>query len=181
MADLITIDDVRLYDPASIGPNVEEVVGMLISAMSQFVIDYTGRDFAATSYTERNGYLASGDTIIPKHSPLVSVTSLVIDGETVPVSTDDDTPGYRIDGDVLKLLGYSVGKKSKVTLVYTAGVVPTASLKLAVVRLVQLALKERGSIGTQSQSMAGYSVSYLPSIIPATVREVLDQHRVRGF
>jgi hypothetical protein len=181
MSDLVTLEEVKLYD-GNLSTASDSVLSLLISAQSQFVQDYTGRDFTASQYTERQGYVASDDTIIPKHSPLVSVQTLTVDGTDIPVSTAQDVPGYRLDGDSIKLSSeYTLGKRPKITIVYTAGVVPDASLKLAVIRLVLLAFKERGGIGTQSQSMSGYTVSYLPAMIPAVVREVLEQHRIKGF
>jgi hypothetical protein len=178
--DLVTKDDVRLYDPA-LGVNVDDVLGLLISAQSEFVCEYTGQTYASTPYSERQGYVASGDTIIPKHTPLVSVQSLKINDETIPAITAEVTAGYRVEGDVIKLEGYRVGKKTKIEIAYTAGSAASADLKWAVIQLVILAMKERGSIGSQSQSMAGYSVSYLPSMVPNRVREVLERHRAKGF
>lgn len=68
----------------------------------------TGRDqLAPTTYTERISGSGTAQ-LIPSNLPIVSITTLEIDGRTMPVSTGFGIPGYFFDADRIQLSGGGV-------------------------------------------------------------------------
>lgn len=68
----------------------------------------TGRDeLAPTTYTERISGSGTSE-LIPSNLPIVSITTLTIDGRLMPASTGFGVPGYFFDSDRIQLTGGGV-------------------------------------------------------------------------
>lgn len=79
----------------------------LISAFSQFFLTLISREnILAATYTERrNGTGTKSLGLI--NTPIISVTSVVVNNITVPASADGVQPGYVADENTIQLLGGS--------------------------------------------------------------------------
>jgi hypothetical protein len=177
MANLVSLEAVKTYLGPETGPGSDDLLAQLITAMSAWFERETGRTFAAAPRVEEQIHDGS-DTIIPQAWPITEVTSIVANGETVPESTGPDISGWYRLGAVLRLRSYYVGSGALLELSYTAGYTEIpADIQQAVIEMVALKYRERGSIGTSSQSVAGINVSFLPAIVPAFVRGVIEGYR----
>jgi hypothetical protein len=177
--DLVTIDEVKTYGGVK-DLESDTILESLIDQVSADVEGYTGLTFESTPVSERREDIC-GQVIVPRRAPVASVQGVTLDGSPIPQSTAGDVVGWWLDGMVIRLCGYYVRSGQAVVLEYTAGQPAPDDLKLAVIRLVILAYRERTSIGRASESVGGYSQTFLPSIIPQTVRDVLDRYRIPRF
>jgi hypothetical protein len=130
---------------------------------------------------KRNGN--GKDRIITKSSPLVSVTSVTIDGVSIPASPDGIAAGYIVDDTMLYLVGYTFTKGvQNVTLVYRGGVTLGSSLQqmLEHACLVTCALwwkrrahVDQASIGSPQLG----TISYTQKDLPAEAMTIINQIR----
>jgi uncharacterized phiE125 gp8 family phage protein len=159
----------------------------LLSAASEFVQRQTGRTFALVTYTEPHDW--NGEhLLVPKNYPVTAVASVSIDGQTIDKATDETTPGWIQDGNVIRLRNVplrdwlSVRRVANCTISYTAGYASIPQdIQQAVLELAALKFRERAHIGQASQTLQGSSVSFLPSIVPLSVQAVLDSYRSVSF
>lgn len=136
----------------------DTALSRLISAASAVIIGALNIPTVfdpGTNMTERrNGN--GGDRMVTKVSPIISITSLTIDGVAIPAS-DGTSAGYLFDDHLVYLIGYTFTRGiQNVTLVYRAGVVAGSVTQLALEQacLVTCALwwKRRAHIDQASMS-----------------------------
>ena len=154
-------------------------LAQLISSVTTEFEVYTGRALASAVRTESQVYRGRGCIIIPRYYPVTAVSTVTIDGTAVTAAGSWSGSGWFLVNDQIHLRGTEVEQGSLVELVYTAGyaTVP-ADLERAAVEAVILKFRERGHVGASSMNAAGMSVSFLPSMMPNTVRQVLESYRV---
>lgn len=151
---------------------------LIASVTTEFEV-YTGRALASAARTESQVYRGRGLIITPRYYPVTDVTSVTIDGTAVAAAGSWAGTGWYLLNDQIHLRGTEVENGSLVALAYTAGYETVPSdLERAAVESVILKFKERGHVGASSMNAAGMSVSFLPSMMPNTVRQVLDAYRV---
>ena len=99
----------------------DALLNRLISAASQYIQSWLNRSFAAAQQTEvRNGTGTS--MMVFGDYPVVAVSSVVINGTSVPKSPDGVQAGYMFDARSLYLIGYSFPMAlQNVSLTYTYG------------------------------------------------------------
>lgn len=149
-----------------------------VQAVSARFESMISRNILARSYTDiLNGYW--GRVIIPRQYPIVSVSSLLVDGTTVSVAPTIADTGYFATEHVVYLRHMFVSTGyANVEITYNAGysTVP-ADIQQACAEWAALQFKERTHIGNASQSMSGISVSYLPSVVPQSVLTVASAYK----
>lgn len=149
----------------------------LLEATSVWLEAKCGRRFAAADYTDR--FTGDGSNLrLLRCSPVIQVSSVTIDGQPVANSVNGQ-PGWYLDGAMMRLVGYLFTEGAQVSISYRAGYefdIP-ADVVQAVLEMAALKYRERGHIGTSSQSLAGQSVSFLPSVTPIAVQSVIDTYR----
>lgn len=150
----------------------DDLLSWLITSVSTWFEGKCGRTFSQGVYTETHA--VPRDCILPVHTPVTAISSIIVDG--IPLAAED----YQLDGDVIRLstlVAMWQGRKATVT--YTAGYAQVpADVEQAVIEMVSLKFQERKRVGTASESASGYSQTFLPTITPRSVQEVIDIYRV---
>lgn len=181
MANLTTVDEVKSQGGIT-SLSSDDRLSALVTSTSDFIARYTGLDFGtAASFVDQ--FTGDGSQLyVPQHSPLASVTSLVVAGTPIDPSADPATDaGWYIADRAVRLRYYTFTDDALVVLTYTAGATAPTPLVQACIDLVLMAYKETPHIGTQSQSIAGSSMTFLPSLLPRRIQMVLDLYKRPSF
>ena len=150
----------------------------LVTASSQYIQSWLNRTIAPQVYSEvRDGNGKAN--IYFKNWPVTAVSSLVMDGITVPASPDGIQPGYTFDTRMLYLIGYAPNRaQQNIVLQYTAGYASTPpELEQACIELCALRYRERDRIGHASKSVAGEVVSFTIVDLPKPVLTILNNYK----
>lgn len=179
MADLTTLDSVKLQifgrDPSAI--DADEVLQVYIAAASAWFRRQVGRHIGMATFTEKLLH-EGGDLISTREFPVSGVSAFTSDGVPVPAALDDASSGWIILGGMLYVRGWCIPERSVLSLTYTAGYSPVpADVEQAVREMVALKYREKGSLGTQTLSALGQSITFLPSITPRSVQDVIEGYR----
>ena len=157
------------------------ILSRLISAVSSWIQLEIGRYLSAAIYTETyNG--KGGNRLMVRNFPIQSVSSLVVNEDTIlPAETQLGT-GYLFDSRMIYLNGFSFYRGfQNVCVTYIAGPFPgDPELYLAeqiCIRLVALSYNERTRTGQDSKSMAGESVHFITSELPKDIAMMLNKLR----
>lgn len=175
--DLTTASDVRAFVGVKSDQD-DELIGALVSAASEAVKSWLSRDILSQPYTRifhgHGGY----DLVMPEY-PVTAVSSVAIDGISVPAAAAYGQPGYRFDENQVWLTGYRFTKGfGNVSVTWQAGYpsVPR-DIAEAVRELVSLVYKERERIGMSSKSVQGETTAYIVKEMPDRVRMILQPYR----
>ncbi len=184
-------------------PTTDDVLlqRMLTSASTQ-IQEYLGYDvqrgymLAATPYTETRdgvddgmGWQNQWVYLIPvRWSPIVSVSSVTIDGQVIPSGGDAvNNPGWFIDlADPIQIFvsGYKPIPRARKNVIfsYTGGypLIPY-DLEQATIELIALRYKEIQRIGVRSLAMAGESTTYNIGALPDSTRMAINAYRRVGL
>jgi hypothetical protein len=194
MADLTTLENVKSYMQIT-DTSQDIVLARLISAFSQWFLTQVNRGaLISSTYTEqRNGQ--GGDSLTTIYWPIQSITSLTVDGITIPASVNG-SPGYVFDSFTIWLTtGYSLTSgfsscfdarfrrgRGNVQILYVAGYtnVPL-DIEQAVIDQVAFTLRRQPNLGTTSQSMNGITtVSFSQKDLAPGVQAVVEFYRDRA-
>lgn len=175
--DLTTLSDVREFLGIT-GTTDDVLIQRLITSASDYIQSWLNRSFAVKSYTQKlsgnGGYIQSFSSY-----PVLSVSSVIIDGITINESSTFQSNGYVFDEKFLFLKGYRFNRGClNVTLIYSAGysVVPF-EISQTCVDLVSLRYKERTRIGEMSKSLAGEVVTYSQKDFSLSTRTILNNYK----
>jgi len=203
--DLCGLADVKSW--LSIGTSAtgdDSLLTRLITATSaDFLAEIDRYDFFAASFTDvlrgralaqipirmDEPYLGS-HRIVLRHWPVNSITSLVLDGVTVPASTDGVASGYWLDTNTdpenrqtVTLIGYVFTQMSIATVAYDAGyeAVP-GDVAQAAIEWVAARYRNRASGGMSSQRLSegrsqSEDVSFVPWDIPKSTQRVIERYK----
>lgn len=178
MADLTTLTDVKLWLNIT-SDTSDAILTKLIAGASSFIEGWLSRPLASAAYTER--YNGTGAyAMLLNNYPITAVSSLVIDGATVPAAASSTGNGYLFDTGGLYLVGpycFTRGRQN-ITITYTAGyaTIP-ANIQQACFELVSKKYKERDRIGQNSKTLAAEIVSFAPSDLSDEVKSILNNYR----
>lgn len=184
MADLTTLDNAKAYLGLDAGQSADDaLLSRLISAASKFLTKQIDRTLASTAYTMT--FDGDGDAwVLLREYPVVSVASVTVDGVTVPQRTTVTGEGWLLDGDRVRLVGYTFARGvQNCTIAYTAGYSTTPEdVEQAVIELVAYRYKSKDRTGIMSKTLvsnesvmfSGYSNS------TASVDAVIEQYRRPG-
>lgn len=172
-----TATDVKAYLNLSITTD-DALITAMIAEESAFIESWTNRSFASAAHIDVFG--GNGGT---EHTfgyyPAISVTSVTVDGITIPAAATITDKGYMLLDGRLLLFGYVFGwGKRNCQVVYSAGyaTIP-ADIKRACIDLVCWKYKERTRIGMSTQAMAGETTVYQVAEMPDHVKTILRQYR----
>ncbi|MFH1057805.1 MAG: head-tail connector protein [Pseudomonadota bacterium] len=172
----------------------------LIEAVSAQFMAYTGRKLTARDYSPDplspaydpdNAWLdGSGyaEQLLPQY-PVVSVTSVVLDGQALPAALEPGQSGYVVDSaaGVLALVCGVFGRgRRNLAIAYRAGFAPVpADLMQACVEQAATRFQESGAgqgrLGVSARTLADGSVSYATAALLPQVAAVLDRYRARSL
>lgn len=198
--DLTTIAAVAAYIGGIDGTNTEvnSLLQTLITSASAYAENFCGRDFRKLTYTE--AYNGTGfQSIILRQAPVVSITSVVADGITIPARVGT-TPGFVNDASGTL---YATGNYrfppgfQNIAVTYVAGWVtpgqgqmtspPTGvtlpmDLQQAVIETVALKYKsQRNNIGIAARQIAGETISYSQVDVPKSAAPVFGFYQRVGI
>lgn len=175
--DLTTLTNVRAWLGIT-SVNDDAILSRLITSASAYIQSWINRSFALQTYSEsRSGN--GGAVMAFADYPVTAVSSVVIDGQTIPQSPDGQQAGYVFDANTIGLIGYRFNKGfNNVQLVYTAGYANVPfEIEQACIELLSLRYRERERIGHQSKSVQGETVSYIVKDMPDSVKTILNNYR----
>src|SRR3954454_9838782 len=122
--DLTTLADVKGWlqtGQAAFPATDDALLTRLVSAASQYVQTWLGRQIASADYLEvRDG--TGGHRLQFACFQVTAVLSLTIDGQAVPAAAWFNAAGYRFSSTQLSVRGYSFKREAQnVVIAYTAG------------------------------------------------------------
>ena len=175
---LVTLAQVKAHIGNAADATDDAILQRITDSVCSFLESACNRTFGVTNYVEhRNG--SGGRFIVLNHYPVVQITSLQVNGETIPQSASWEAPGwvltqgYRVD---LRGASYAFWSGSmNVSVSYSAGfsAIP-GDLQHAALVMAAQAYKERDRVGLTSKSIGGEGVSFLtemPDYVERVVRE----------
>lgn len=160
----------------------DPILARLIESAFLFCEGETGLLFEPKSFSE----VYSGDgtaELIPAQQPLVSVSSLTIDGEAVTASTGYDVDGYLLLPAsnpykvVLRGSVFTAGDYN-VELVFTAGAAPSEAVRLVALELAANKYKRPDIHLQASQQLAQQTVSFTHSDLNDSMKATLSHARI---
>jgi hypothetical protein len=184
--DLTTLAAVRAW--LAIGaqpmpPTDDALLAGLITAVSQFIQTWLGRQLALQDWTEmRDG--SGGARMSFGAFPVTAVAGLSIDGQLVPpappLGAQGWTAGYVFTPTEIAVRGYRFTRGiQNVVMTYTAGyaVIPPDIVQ-ATTQLVAQRYRERTRIGESSRHLGSETVTYSTADMPADVATLLWRYRL---
>lgn len=184
MSQLCQLSDVKEY--LGVGDaTTDTVLTDLIARASTQIETYCNRIFAQASYTEtRNG--GCGPKMFLLNGPVISVTSLSVDGQAVPAAASAVSYGFVNDDTTVYIRPASGGAGGgpmefrkglqNVTIVYTAGYVTTPpDVVQACIELVAYKFAKRKRIDKSSETLGqqqtqAYSMADMPSSVKSALQ-----------
>lgn len=154
----------------------------LLDDATSFLNTQMNRDtLASTGTTENRDGSGKARMMVRDIHPVTAVSSVVINGQSVPASTSWDMAGYVFDTHSIQLRGRVFDKGvQNVALSYTAGytTIP-GDVRQACIELAgfKFRTKDTSSAGWVSKSLAGETVSFSQKDVSASVRSVIDQYK----
>lgn len=176
--DLTTLASIEQYLGLQSGNEDEALLSALITALSAAAGTYCSREFTSQAVTEtRDG---RGERRMPfLQNPATAVSSLVIDGQTIPAGDPFQTPGYYFTSTMLMLTRYCFCRGlGNVTISYTAGyaTIP-ADLAQAINEWVALRYREIGHLDKSSEGLPNMTTAYLVKDMRPSTQLVLDRYK----
>jgi hypothetical protein len=180
--DLCTVAELKSWLPNQ-GNNDDVTLQSLITNASLQVLQYIDRAHLLSSVLgslTENYDGNDSDRLLPRNYPVISVSSLSIDGVSIAAATTATTAGYLWDGRRILLRGFRFCRSvQNVQLSYAAGYssVPL-DLKQAALEAFALTYRQRVRIGEKSNSMSGQvNVSFDMGDVPPRSLAVFSQYR----
>lgn len=179
MTALATLADLKTYLALPSGTTSEDAeLTRMLDASSVVAEAFVERTFATGARAEkRSGH--NRDVLYLKDWPVTAVSSVVMDGVAIPVSSDGIQIGYQFDSESIYYIGanFTAGRRN-VTISYTAGytTIP-ADVVHAVIEIAAQTYREKQWIGLQSKSLASETVAYLRNGIPDSAADTLRRYR----
>lgn len=183
MADLTTIDLVRSYLGDDATEN-QEMLASLISSESARFEGIVGGPIVSVTVTGETFNGLGNQTYFPAKWPVVSVSAVSVDGTAVPARPSVTEDGFVVDGNAVRLVGYTFTKgyrNCSVTYVAGYGAAAPADVQQAVAEMVVSKFKSKDRSNLASAAMAGESVTYLTDMMSEAVRTVVDRYRLVRF
>lgn len=161
----------------------DDLIQRMITALSQSIEKDLSRGIKAANYTEvRSG--TGTQIMFVKNPPIISVTSLYINGLLIPPKSTDVTQymngiGYGISEKYVSLFGYSFNRGlDNIQITYRGGYNSVPSdLEQSCIEAVALAYKELDRIGYVSKSLAGETVTFSIQAMSHRAKEIVDRYK----
>jgi hypothetical protein len=180
--DLCTVAELKAWLPNQ-GNNDDVTLQSLISNASLQVLQYINRPHILASVLgplTENYDGNDSDRLLPHNFPIISVSSVSVDGVSIQAATTPTTAGFLWDGRRILLRGFRFCRGvQNVQLSYSAGYpsVPL-DLKQAAIEAFALTYRQRVRIGEKSNSMSGQvTISFDMSDVPPRSLAVFSQYR----
>lgn len=175
--DLTTLVNYKQWGGVT-GTTDDALLGRLITSVSLFILGWINDNIASQTYNERRGGWG-GDEMPLAHGPIVSVTSLTIDGQTIPASPDGIAYGYVQVKGGLKLIGYRFNRgHGNVFVTYVAGYATTPpDVEQACIELVELRYKQKGRSDVTSKVLQGEQITWKLDAMSDSIMQALSNYK----
>jgi uncharacterized phiE125 gp8 family phage protein len=178
MADLTTIANAKAWLNVT-STSDDALITRLISAASDYIQAWLNRTIAITAYNAvRDGH--GGVRMMFSNYPVISVQSILIDDQAIPLATNSQSAGYQFNSTSVWLQGgYKFTRGyGNVQLNYTAGFAAVPNeVEQACIELVSLRYKERDRIGQVSKSIGGETVTFTQKDFTDSVETALTNYK----
>jgi hypothetical protein len=180
--DLCTLADLKAWLPNQ-GNNDDVNLQGLITNGSLQVLQYINRPhiLVSTLGTLNESYDGNdSDRLLPRSFPVITVSSVTVDGNPIPQASAPWLPGFAWDGRRILLRGFLFTRGvQNVQVSYTAGYLTVPlDLKQAAIESFALAYRQRTHIGERSNSMSGQvTLAFDMSDVPPRSMNVFNQYR----
>jgi len=180
--DLCTLAELKAWLPNQ-GSNDDTALQNLITNGSLQILQYIDRPhiLAGVIGSLNENYDGNGsDRLLPRTFPIITVTSVSVDGVAIPQSTTPQIMGFLFDTRRVLLRGFRFCRGvQNVAISYTAGYASVPlDLKQAGLEVFALAYRQRTHIGEKSNSMGGQvTLSFDMSEVPPRAACVFSQYR----
>lgn len=186
MADLTTLETVKRYLGTDVGDTDDDaLLTSMIGAARARLLSETGRNFSATFTETFDG--DGTDVLVLSRSPVVSVSSVKVNGDTIPQRTTVTGSGWVLSRSEVSLAGSVFFRgEQNVEVTYVAGwdsaQVPE-DVDFASVELVASWFRGKEHVGVMSTNIAGAQTNYVIDRdgLPASVQRVVDLYRALSF
>lgn len=172
MAALTTVTAVKEYLGTKTAES-DSLLSELVDRASAAIENFCQRSLGLADREDIcNGH--GGTTMLLKHSPVVAVSSVVIDGESVPAT------GFRLAGRTLVLNGWRFTRgEANVQVNYRAGFeqIP-ADVEQACIETAALMFRRRDHVDVSSKTLAGETVAYIAAELTPSARQILQNYRL---
>lgn len=153
----------------------------ILTGCSGVIGNYLNRNLWAQDYVAEKYNGVGSVTLMVRNWPINSITSLVIDGITIPPSGDGvNQSGYYFDNNQISLIGYTFTRGNmNVRLSYNAGytVIPDDVVK-GCIDMVIYNYRWLGRVGEKSKALPqGGSVTFEVALMPDQVKANLSNYR----
>lgn len=182
--DMCTVAQMHAYLNIPTGVTAADaLLQQLITAASQFFIDYCNRNFLSQTYLEnRDGVGGGGGSqeFITLGFPIQTVQEVTICGSSIPAATGWPRSGYFFGAWYVGVDGYYIPRGRKIIqLQYTAGFAAYPNdLVQACIELVALKYKQKDRIGISgAASIDGQSAAFKDMDMSAAVRTTANLYR----
>lgn len=160
------------------GSTMDAQIESLIPRAQAGILNYLQRNIERGSITEtRDGN--GGIALMLRHTPVVSVESVSVNGVTIPAAASRTATGWWLADRVLVLNGYrfSVGI-GNVVISYTAGYDPVpGDIAQCCIEIVALLMKRPDHVDVSSKTLAGETIAYLTADMTPSARAALGNYR----
>ena len=176
--DLTTVTNVKQWIGITAATD-DALLTRLVSAVSTTIQTWLNRALSATAYTDVfDG--TGGQRLLLTNYPLISVSSVSVDGRVIPAAADAAASGYAFDIYGVTLRGsyaFTAGRLN-VSVAYTAGyAVLPVEIEQAAIELCSLRYSERRRPGVATQSIGGENVSYRDTDMTGSIKSLLSQYK----
>ena len=180
--DLCTVNELAAWLP-NYNHNDDVNLQNLITYGSLQILTYLNRSHLLASAIGALNEVYDGndsDRLLPHYFPIISVTSVIVDGVSIAPSTQPSVAGFLWDSRRVLLRAYTFTRGvQNVQIAYSAGYssVPL-DLKQAGIEALALAYRQRTHIGEKSNSMGGQvTLGFDMSDVPERSLAVFSQYR----
>lgn len=174
---LTTLSAVKAYKGLG-SSDLDATISALIPRAEAAVLAHLSRVIEQGAVTEtRDG--TGGMMLLLREWPVVSVATVKVDGQTIPLAAALGQAGWAIAERTLILNGYRFTRGMRnVQIVYTAGYSATpGDIEQAVIETVLLSLERRTHLDVSSKSLAGETISFITAQLSPSARQLLQPHR----
>ena len=177
MNTFASVEDVKSY--IGLTTDADDVLlSSIIASVETFIESWSNRTFTVTPQIDIFSG-GGGQEHVFSYWPVVSVSNVSIDGQSIPVAATINDSGYMCYEDRLLLFGYNFGwGKRSCVVQYSAGwaVIPP-DIQQACIEMTAISYKERDRIGLNSKSLAGETTAYNTKALTDHVKSILNQYK----
>ena len=180
--DLCTVQDVKAYLSLTTATD-DAMLQTIVSGASTVAQTFIGYNLLQQEYTEAFTGLGKYQRTV-RVNPIISVTSVSVDGQAIPASPGSNQAGWLCDKETVYLNGYQFSKGSPLncSITYQGGYASVPDdVKEAIIEMVASKYKRRGRIGQSSLTIGRETIAYLKNDLSDENKDALKKYQLVQF